>query len=72
MPRLAEDILTQALPYYLRIYGFKVYQENQETLVLEHKDETVDKFPSDIEVHILVEACREHMINSHGYQRGSI
>jgi len=72
MARLAEYILTQSLPYYLRTYGFRVYQEDQDTLVLEHDNETVNKFRSDIEHHILVEACREHMVKCHGYQEGSI
>lgn len=72
MVRLAEYILTQALPYVYRIYGFRAYQEDQETLILEHEGESVDKFASDIEYHILVSACKEHMIHQHGYMRGSI
>jgi len=72
MPRLAEYILTQALPYIYRLHGFRVYQENQKTLILEHHGNMVDSFPSDIEYHILVSACKEHMIKEHGYMRGSI
>lgn len=67
MPRLAEYILTQALPYTFRVYGFLVYQEDENTIVLEHEGETVDRFNAMVEYHILINACKDHLVKEHGY-----
>lgn len=60
MPRLAEFVLTQALPYYLRIKGFKLYQESQDILVLEHDGDIICRYPADVTVATLVRACEDY------------
>ena len=69
MPRLAEDLLSQALPYFFRLFNFRVYQEDREHIILEHEGEMVDRFDAYVEIHTLVSDCQDHLTREHGYDK---
>ena len=69
MPRLAEYILTQALPYFFRVFNFRVYQEDSDHVILEHEGQIVDTLDAYVEIRTLVFDCKDHLIREHGYDK---
>ena len=71
MARLAEEICTKALNHYAAV-GFRLYEYDDHTIVLEHNCGWSDKFTTFAQITAIQNDCRQHLVDAHGYEEDSI
>lgn len=74
MARLLEEVCTAALGKY-RDFDFVLYEEDDHIVTVEHypcgfKDRFV--IHQDLKIEALQNACKDHLIRSHGYDEDSL